>query len=330
MNQARLSATRLLALTFLFALLLSSCSPAAPAATSTPTLPASTQTPAATLTPTQPPERIYVISSDAAILAVVQAAAEGTSVEQRDAIQPADLDPAVKLVFFATPPANLADLLTASPQTQFIVVSPTDLPQAANLSVIRQRPENKAFLAGFLGIMITNDYRIGGLVPAGANLPQAFINGGAYFCGLCSPYYAPVVHFPIAAEVPAGSPASDWVNALTELNKSVLFGVYVSPEASSPEIYSALADKRMLIIGGGQTPPDNLKELWAASLADDLQTPLKALFPQALSGKGGVVVPIGVLITDVNPDLLSPGRQALVQQALDDLSADRLAALAPQ
>ena len=137
------------------------------------------------------------------------------------------------------------------------------------------------------------------------------------------------MHFPIAAEVPAGSPASDWVNALTQLNKSVLFGVYVSPEAASPELYSALVEKRMVIIGGGQTPPDNMKELWVASLADDLQTPLKVLIPQALSGKGGVAVPVGVLITDVNPDLLSPGRQALVQQALEDLSANRLAALAP-
>jgi hypothetical protein len=76
-----------------------------------------------------------------------------------------------------------------------------------------------------------------------------------------------------------------------------------------------------LIIAGPPTA-GVLREHWVASIGS--QSPLQSLLDlwgKLLSGEGGeeVVLPLG--FTGTNPDLLSPGRQRLVETMLADLLA---------
>jgi hypothetical protein len=45
------------------------------------------------------------------------------------------------------------------------------------------------------------------------------------------------------------------------------------------------------------------------------------MMPSVLEGSGGQVVNAGLELVDINPRLLSPGRQRLIETMLDDLKS---------
>jgi hypothetical protein len=242
--------------------------------------------------------------------------------ETRPAIQAADIKPAWKLVVFLASPDNLKDLVAAAPATQFIAISEVDVDKAANLSVVRVRPENQAFAAGYVSVLISDDWRAGGLLtndtPAGAKLEEAFKNGGHYLCGVCNSVYGPATRFPVSAALPSTSAATAWQAAFDGLMKSVLYVVYVTPEAANPQLLTYLISQKVVLIGG-QTPPPEGQSRWGATVRLDTLAPLGDLIAAALKGKGGTVVNAPVQILDVQAQFFTPGRQQLAQKMLADL-----------
>ncbi len=123
-----------LALIVLF-ILAAGCGTPTPAATPT-AVP--TPTPAATATPL-PGEVLLVTDgvTDPELLSSAQetltrlASGSGFTLKVLPTATPADLAPQVVVAVFLAPPADLANLLTTSPQTQFVVVSPVDLPSCS-------------------------------------------------------------------------------------------------------------------------------------------------------------------------------------------------------
>jgi hypothetical protein len=256
----------------------------------------------------------------------------GLSLETRPDLQPGDLKPEWKVVVFLTPPANLQDLLNAAPQTQFVVASESDLGPAGNLSVVRLRPENQAFMAGYASVVIANDWRAAGLLPLdeplGTLKSTAFVKGGQYFCGLCNSYYSPIVRFPIFSQLPKGSAPEQWLAAADELNQSYIFLYYISPEAASVDLMYTLATRGVFLVGG-QTPPDEVRSLYAATIRYNLADALSSLWPAVNSGQGGQNVEAGLELADINPDILTPGKQMLIEQTLADLQAGLVYPLDP-
>ena len=96
----------------------------------------------------------------------------------------------------------------------------SDLSAGGNLSVVRQLEVQRTFMAGYITTLIAPDWRAAGLLPdAPADLQDAFINGGRYWCGRCIPMYAPLVLFPLAGTQPAGTDAAGWQSTLQDLQK---------------------------------------------------------------------------------------------------------------
>ncbi len=314
-----------LALTILL-FLAAGCGTPTPAATPTP---APTLTPAATSTPL-PGEVLLVTSgvSDPTLLSSAQetltrlASGSGYTLKVLPSATPADLGAQVVVAVFLAPPSDLPALLSSAPQAQFVVVSPAELPQAVNLSVILSNPEYQSFLAGYTAILLSNDWRAGGLLPGGTpendQLQQSFVNGGAYFCGTCSPLYPPYMNFPIQGALPAGSDANTWIGMANQLLANRLNVMYVSPEAASPELYNFLVSQNMVILGSG-TPPESAASRYAGSVIQDPITPIETLWPDLTSGKGGSTVAADLLFTHVNPGLFSEGRQHQAEELIAQL-----------
>jgi hypothetical protein len=307
-------------------ILVAGCGTPTPAATP---IAAPTSTPAATATPL-PGEVLLVTNgvTDPALLSFAQetltrlASGSGYTLKVLPAATPADLAPQVVVAVFLAPPADLPALLSATPQTQFVVVSPAELPQSENLSVILANPQDQAFLAGYTAILLSNDWRAGGLLPGGTPeddlLQQSFVNGGAYFCGTCSPLYPPYMNFPIQGSLPAGSDANAWIGMSNQLMANRLNVMYVSPEAASPELYNYLASQNLVILGAG-TPPESDAARYAGSVIQDPITPIETLWPDLTSGKGGTTVAADLLFAHVNSTLLSEGRQHQAEQLIEQL-----------
>ncbi len=307
------------------ALLLAACKPASPTAdvTSAPTLPPTaavppTETPEPSATPL--PARALLIGDppDAALSAAVQelAAASGLAFEARPAFSVAQASPDVKIVIYQSMPEEMAALNLGAPETQFVVLADQDLPTAANVSIIRSRPEYAQFAAGYIATLIAPDWRAGALLPD-ASAQDVFINGGRYWCGRCAPTYGPVVLFPLVAVLPPGSPASAWQTSFDGIHQNRIEVLYIAPEAMSDELFATLPPELVLV--GGATPAV-LPARWAATVAADNITPLQTLWPDLLAGKGGQTLSSSVTLRNVNPDLLSPGRQERVQEVIQLLA----------
>lgn len=303
-----------------------------PAATGTPTGPVETVPPAPTQTP-QATKVILVAPASAEGQAIQAKLADlssqaGLALETRDALQKTDLTPEMKVVVFPSAPADLADLLSAAPQTQFIVVSGSDLTAADNLTVLRERPENQAFLAGFISVLLSTDYRAGGLLPTdgplGASLKEAFVNGGRFFCGMCAPGWPLQVYYPVIGELPAASDGAAWQTAAAGLYDNQKVEVYfLSSDSIRPEVISYLQGKTQngvnVAVVGTQAPPNELSGQWAASVGFDLAAAVEQVWPDVSAGKGGAAIDLPLLVDHVNNAELSEGRLRLVKDLIDEL-----------
>jgi hypothetical protein len=139
-----------------------------------------------------------------------------------------------------------------------------------------------------------------GLMPdAPAQLQDAFINGGRYWCGRCIPLYPPVVSFPLVAVQPAATGAAGWQGAVTQQQKSVLEAIYLSPAAQSPELLKTLFAQKLVLLGT-QAPAAEIRSRWVATLRFDPLPALQKLWPGLLAGKGAQTAEAGLSWT-LNP-----------------------------
>jgi hypothetical protein len=327
-------------LILLLSMLLAACSTpqASPTVQISPT-PEASPTLAPTGTPTQPPGKALLLApdgTDADLLARTQSLLEeqarpaGLIPETLGLLEPANLGAEVKLVVALSQPPNLPDLMAAAPQAQFIVVSSDALEPSANLTVIRLQAEYQAYVAGYVATLISNDWRSGGLIPAEMPaLQDAFANGGRYFCGVCAPGWPLGATFPLASGAPAPADGGAWaVQAADFFDNGKVESYYLSAQAARPEVFAYLAGRAQLnttvMVVGALPPADELRAQWAATIGLDPFEALSQALPVALAGKSAGSISVPVSLSDVNPDLLSPGRLAMVESLLDEIAAGRI------
>ncbi len=331
---------RLLPALILLSLLLAACSTpqASPTIQITPT-PEASPTLAPTSTPTQPPGKAFLYAPDGTdsdlltrteSLLEEQAGPAGLIAETLTQLEPANLGAGVKLVVALSQPPDLTGLMAAAPQAQFIVVSSDALEPSANLTVIRLQAEYQAFIAGYVTTLISNDWRSGGLIPAESpSLQDAFANGGRYFCGVCAPGWPLGATFPLASGAPAPADGGAWaVQAADFFDNGKVESFYLSAQASRPEVFTYLAGRTQLNttvrVVGALPPVDELRAQWAATISLDPFEALSQALPEALAGKSAGSISVPVSLNDVNPDLLSPGRLAMVKSIMSEIAAGRI------
>jgi hypothetical protein len=284
-------------------------------------------------TPTLLPSRAILIApngADPALLAEAQniltelTSASGLLFETRTEISAKEITADVKILVFLTHPENLGTLSNAAPRTQFAVVSDLNWNPGSNVTIIRRQPEYISFMAGFISVNLDNNFRSGALISASDTLSQdAFSNGGHFFCGLCSPSIPPYVKYPLIATQPAGSSPSAWQAAFDQMYINGVRVLYVAPEAYSPELFTYLVGKE-IILYGSQPPLEAARPRWAATLLVDGLSPLREIWPDLLAGKGGKIVYGGVRFTDVQPAFITPGKLEYFQKLVGRMRAGLL------
>jgi len=306
--------------------------PAAQSAVVSPTIP-----PTAAPTATDRPARVILVTPPDTNPQTAQqvqkalttlAAPAGITLDTVQALQPAEVTPDVKMVFYTSIPPNLPQVVAAAPATQFAAVSPVDITPVPNFSVIRLQPERRTFIAGLVTILSANDWRSVGLLPvqdpSAPALEDSFRNGGQYFCGICNAYFAPAARFPLVRH----TDSANFQVAVNDAVKTIVYSIYVAPEISTPEMLKSLADQKFTLVGG-VTPADDIRPRWAATVREDVSAPMRGLWPDMLAGKGGKVVSSAVVVEDTNPALFSSGKKDMVQIAVDQINKNQLNPLTP-
>ncbi len=304
--------------------------PATPSEVVSPSPPPAT----ATAPPTaEPPLVILLASSEAEAtltnelqsLVADLAQKDGLRFQIRQSLSTEDLTAAVRLVIVLPPFDGLTELVRSAPQTQFLAINFPGVSPATNLSLIAplgMRPDQQGFLAGYIAAMITPEWRVGVLstsdTTAGIAARRGFINGAIFFCGLCRQTYPPFYNYPLYAEMPSTSSAAEWQSAANTLVDRYVKTAYVFPGSGDEAVLRHLAEAGVHLIGGS-SPPNDLRDQWVATIRPEVLPIVRTLWSDLLQGKGGASLPVTFEISDINPDLLSPGRENLARQFLQDL-----------
>lgn len=283
-----------------------------------------------------PPQADAVISSEADPLLRELAASAGLEVVIKQEITQEEITPNIKVVVFTAVPENLGSLATSSPATQFVAISDEDWNPSQNVTIIRRRLDHTAFMAGYVAGMLAPNYRAGAIL--GAEDPlfiQSFINGVYYYCGICNAAVPPAGSYPYVTTRPSGSSASDWQAAFDEINARKINVLFVQESAYSPELMNYLSAMDVALIGL-QTPPEEGRPRWAATIYADSLSPLRTIWEDLLNGSGGSVLNASIKASDIQPIIvqegqvwLSEGKMMLAQKVMDDLRDNRIDPLPP-
>ncbi len=298
--------------------------------------------PTATLEPTPgptptlaPPLVILILPADLndedsqAYQAVVYDLAQsaGYRFQVRNQLTASDLEPALKIVIALPPDPGILALAAAAPQAQFLAVNIPDIQPGGNISVLGNesaRADYIAFMAGYIGAMVTEDFfQVGAMLkkdsPESPVIQKALTTGRTYYCGRCLPIgWFTQFTYPAFIEVPADAKASEY-NAYSDflvIQKKVET-LFIQPGLDTPELLQYLSTVGVLMIGT-QTPTKKVNG-WVVTLQPDYLEALKSAFPQLAAGQGGRAFSAPLSFTDANPELFSPGKQMDARRVLDDL-----------
>lgn len=254
------------------------------------------------------------------------AQAAGMRFQVRNTLTTADLEPGLQIVIALPPDPGIAALAAAAPNVQFLAISMPDLAAGGNVSVLggNSQSDTAAFLAGYTAALITDDYRIGMMMPRdnadAIRAFNAFASGMTYYCGTCRPFYYLDWTFPQYIDIPADEKKENY-HAYSDIlmSKYKVRTIYLYPDIATLDLETYIGTTGTLMIGT-QTP-EKLPAGWVMTIQPDVVKAIQSAWPQLIAGQGGVTVQSPLGLSDIDPNLLSPGRQRLVEQKLLDLQS---------
>ncbi len=237
--------------------------------------------------------------------------------------------PALKVVVAIAPDPGLAALAAAAPQVQFLGIGIPGLRAMPNLSTVgAEGPpvDQQAFLAGYIAGMLAPEWRVGILTqrdtPGGEAARTGFEHGYSFYCGDCfNPNFnQPNRHglYPIIVRIPVDESEANYRGYADLLLDNQVNVAYVFPAVATREVTTYLAQYGALLVGE-TLPSEDLRASWIVSIQADPISAIQAIFPELVAGNGGQVLETPLVLQDVNPSLLSEGKQNLVQEILDGL-----------
>lgn len=287
-----------------------------------------------TASPTPTPDLVYLIRGGEAaerMEARVEegiaelAVAAGNKLVVLTELSNGDLEQNVKIVFYLPPDKGLNNLAARYPAVQFVAIGIHGLSEASNLTRIGPdglREDQIGFVAGVIAAAVTPDWRVGAISVQNSGEDRAsnlaFQNGVIFYCGLCRPAYPPFHSYPTSAETSSveSSAIQGVIAALTSLDVDTVF---LSPELSAAASVEMLEGPGVSYIGG-ETPGENLGAKWIATVRAAPELAITEIWDRISTGDSGGAVTMPIIIDDVNPERLTPGKEAWVQEILQDLT----------
>jgi hypothetical protein len=277
---------------------------------------------------TIPPSLLVVDGSSQAAPAVLESLQAFAAANGLDYRQNPDLNTdftSVKIAVVLGDAMAYKDQAASHPETQFLFIGSAVEGAGGNLSLVVNRPQDMAFMAGYLATHVAEDWRSGGLLNTGTSpvgvTSDAFVNGGGFVCGACVPVYPPYMNYPLFQDVTGKTSAPEIQADVDALAVNKVETVFVAAFADQTEVLDALELAGMTLIGENTTSPNAAR--YAAILTYDTAPAVAELLPKLLAGEGGQTAFSRVTLASVNDSKkIPPSRQSLFAETAEALAGD--------
>ena len=254
----------------------------------------------------------------------------GYRFQVRNSLTTADLEPGLQVVIAVSTDPGIAELAAAAPQTQFLAINIPNITPGGNVSVLanNSQADIAAFLAGYTAALTTEDYRIGMMIPKdngdAIRALNAYANGMRFYCGTCQPLYFYSWTYPQYIEIPATEDVNNY-DAYSDILMSQykVETIYIYPDVYTEDLATYIGTTGTSMIG--TISPEQRPAGWMMTIQPDVIKAIQNAWPQLTSGQGGLTIQSPLGLADVDPNLLSPGKQRLVEETLSELQAGRIA-----
>jgi len=259
----------------------------------------------------------------------------GYRFQLRNALSAADVaEPGLQIVIAVSVDPGIAALAASAPQVQFLAINIPGVAPGGNVSVLggNSQSDIAAFLAGYTAAMITDDYRIGMLIPRdngdAIRALNAYATGMAYYCGSCRPLYFFNWSFPQYLDIGAEE-AKENYDAYADIlmMQYKVLAIYLYPDIYTEDLANYVGTTGAYVIG--TISPEQRPAGWVMTIQPDVIKAIQNAWPQLVSGQGGVTIQSPLGLSDIDPTILSPGKQRLVEQTLNDLQAGLISVTTP-
>lgn len=258
----------------------------------------------------------------------------GFRFQVRNTLTPADIEPGLQVVIVVSADPGITQLAAAAPQVQFLTINVPNITPAGNVSVLANSTQTDvaAFLAGYTAAMTTEDYRIGMMIPKdnadAIRALNAYAKGMAYYCGTCQPVYFYNWKYPQYIEIPSTEDKNNYDAYADILMSQYKVGnIFLYPDIFTEDLATYIGTTGTSMIGTNS--PQQRPAGWMMTIQPDVIKAIQNAWPQLISGKGGLTVQSPLGLADVDPSLLSEGKQRLVEQTLNDIQAGRISVDTP-
>jgi len=254
------------------------------------------------------------------------AQSSGFRFQVRNTLTPADLEPGLRVVIALPPDPGIAALAAAAPNVQFLTINIPEVTAGGNVSILGNNSQSEiaAFLAGYTAALITDDYRIGMIIPkdnAEAILAlNAYAAGMKFYCGICRPLYFYPGAFPQFIEIRAEEEKANY-NAYADILmlQYKVNTIYLHPDIMTTDLATYIGTTGVSMIG--TVLPEQRPGGWVMTIQPDIIKGIQNAWPELINGRGGITVQSPLGLADIDPALLSPGKQRDVERTLGELQA---------
>ncbi|MDX1378080.1 MAG: hypothetical protein R3307_04455, partial [Anaerolineales bacterium] len=153
---------------------------------------------------------------------------------------------------------------------------------------------------------------------------NAFTNGRKYFCGLCQPNFFYNWTYPQFLEIGADQDESAYGAFADILILQYKVGtIFIHPGIHTQDLVDYIGTTGTYMIG--TTSPEQIPAGWIMTIQPDTIQAIQSAWDSLVAGQGGLTVQSPLGLSDVDPVLLSPGKQQDVQEVLDKLQKGLIA-----
>ena len=147
---------------------------------------------------------------------------------------------------------------------------------------------------------------------------EAFSNGMTFYCGLCRPFYYVDWTFPQYIPIPSDEKESAYgayADVLILQRKVDI--IYVYGDVATADLLTYIGTTGTMSIT--DISPSPRPASFVMAMQPDVIQAIQKAWPNLISGQGGVEVRSPLGLTDIDPALLTPGKQRDVEQVLQKL-----------
>lgn len=246
--------------------------------------------------------------------------ANGIEVKSANVLPSSDLFFTFVLLF--NPTQETINFFDAGMANQLLIVAEELSNQpSTRTTLFTMSPADRVFIGGYLAAIMTEDWRVGGLLPdveyENTPLTTIFQNGVEFMCGRCLPIYGPLVNFPVTATLSSPDNNDMTMQAFSEIYNDRLNSLYVPSAYLYDDFVILLQQNGIAIISDANLSND--KADWIDyAVEDNLTILIENSITQANQSENFLAQPVDYSIYS-KFDNFPLGKANFIQNMIDNL-----------